>query len=100
MCTLRVHVLLTLWQVKRDTEFLHKEPLWKALRICEEHARQKNRSRRESSLKHLHGLRFSQEARKAIDPAILARIRCGLAICMIICMPADAFALSLGLCGI
>lgn len=70
--------MLTFWQVKRDTEFLHKEPLWKALRICEERARQKNYSRRESSLKHLHGLRFLRESRKAIDPAILARIRSGL----------------------
>ncbi|KAK9805930.1 hypothetical protein WJX73_005869 [Symbiochloris irregularis] len=62
-------------QVKRDTEFLHKDPLWKALRICEERARQKNLSRRENSLRHVNGLRFSSAARKAIDPVILARIR-------------------------
>lgn len=62
-------------QVKRDSAFQNKDPLWKAFRTCEARARARAKTRRANSLKRMEGLAFSREARQDIDPRTIARIR-------------------------
>ena len=67
-------------QVKPDTAFLQKIPLWKAFRTCEHKARNKNTKRRANSMSVLRDpegqrLQFSHADRASIQPSILARIR-------------------------
>lgn len=63
--------------MKEDSAFLQREHLWKAFRMCEVRAQAKYQARRYSSLQKLNGVEWSREARDAIDPATIARIRSG-----------------------
>ena len=68
-------------QVKEDEEYLHPAPLGHAYAQCVARARKKAAARKASSFSSLplpkgRSLEFSKASRAAINPAILARIRC------------------------
>lgn len=67
-------------QTEPDSAFLQPGPLWESYRQCALRARRKNAGRRTRSVALLklpdgRQVEFGSEARAAIDPNILARIR-------------------------
>ena len=67
-------------QVKPDSDFLQRQALWHAYRVCSERAQIRAGQRRAGSFRHLklpdgRAVHFTREARRNLDPVISARIR-------------------------
>ncbi len=67
-------------QLKPDSDFLQRQALWHAFRVCSERAQIRAGQRRADSFLHLklpdgRTVHFTGEARRNLDPAISARIR-------------------------
>ena len=74
-------------QVKPDSDFLQRQALWHAYRVCSDRAQIRAGQRRAGSFRHLklpdgRAVHFTREARRELDPSILARIRSVLRGCI------------------